>query len=93
MEFFGPGVAELSIADRATISNMCPEFGGTVGYFPIDANAVEYLRNTNRSEEKIKIIEEYLKITKQFRNYSDESQDPIYTKVCYNKFYIIYSRE
>ena len=85
MEFFGPGVAELSIADRATISNMCPEFGGTVGYFPIDDNAIEYLRNTNRSEEKIKIIEEYLKITKQFRNYNNESQDPIYTKVNSNR--------
>lgn len=47
VEFFGPGVALLSIADRATISNMCPEFGGTVGYFAVDSNAIEYLRQTS----------------------------------------------
>lgn len=47
VEFFGPGVAELSIADRATISNMCPEYGATVGYFPIDENSLSYLRQTS----------------------------------------------
>jgi aconitate hydratase len=86
VEFFGPGVSFLSIADRATISNMCPEFGGTVGYFPVDAKAIEYLRQTNRSEEKIKIVEEYLKATKQFRNYDDSAEDPIYSKVKKLKF-------
>lgn len=48
VEFFGPGVAELSIADRATISNMCPEYGATVGYFPIDENSLKYLRQTSK---------------------------------------------
>lgn len=48
VEFYGPGVAFLSIADRATISNMCPEFGGTVGYFAVDSNAIEYLRQTSK---------------------------------------------
>lgn len=48
VEFFGPGVAELSIADRATISNMCPEYGATIGYFPVDANSLAYLRQTSR---------------------------------------------
>lgn len=81
VEFFGPGVAELSIADRATISNMCPEYGATIGYFPVDMNSLSYLRQTNRSEDKIKIIEEYLRATKQLRNYLDASQDPHYTKV------------
>jgi aconitate hydratase len=81
VEFFGPGVAELSIADRATISNMCPEYGATVGYFPVDENALEYLRQTNRSDEKVKVIEEYLKVTNQLRNYTDESQDPVFTKI------------
>lgn len=108
VEFFGPGVAELSIADRATISNMCPEYGATVGYFPVDENSLDYLRQTSkkieekknssnsniyvyffvssilfadRSEEKIKLVKEYLKITKQFRNYSDATQDPQYTQV------------
>lgn len=47
VEFFGPGVAELSIADRATISNMCPEYGATVGYFPIDQISINYLRQTS----------------------------------------------
>lgn len=48
VEFFGPGVAELSIADRATISNMCPEYGATVGYFPVDENSLGYLRQTSK---------------------------------------------
>lgn len=48
VEFFGPGVAELSIADRATISNMCPEYGATVGYFPVDENSLSYLRQTSK---------------------------------------------
>lgn len=47
VEFFGPGVAELSIADRATISNMCPEYGATIGYFPVDVNSLSYLRQTS----------------------------------------------
>jgi aconitate hydratase len=81
VEFFGPGVESLSIADRATISNMCPEYGATVGYFPIDQNSINYLRQTNRSEEKIAIIEAYLKATKQLRDFKDESQDPRFTMI------------
>ena len=46
VEFFGPGVAQLSIADRATISNMCPEYGATMGYFPVDNVSIKYLRQT-----------------------------------------------
>ena len=46
VEFFGPGVAQLSIADRATIANMCPEYGATVGYFPVDGASLEYLSQT-----------------------------------------------
>lgn len=49
VEFFGPGVTELSIADRATISNMCPEYGATIGYFPVDSNSLSYLRQTSES--------------------------------------------
>lgn len=52
VEFYGPGVVYLSIADRATISNMCPEFGGTVGFFAVDANAIEYLRQTSKFIKK-----------------------------------------
>lgn len=47
VEFYGPGVAALSIADRATIANMCPEYGATVGYFPVDKNSLDYLRQTS----------------------------------------------
>ena len=48
MEFFGPGVTHLSIADRATIANMCPEYGATVGFFPVDEKTLLYLRQTGQ---------------------------------------------
>lgn len=57
VEFFGPGVAELSIADRATISNMCPEYGATVGFFPVDENSLEYLRQTSKLRHFVLLIE------------------------------------
>jgi len=82
VEFFGPGVAHLSIADRATISNMCPEYGATCAFFPVDEKSIEYLVQTGRDEEKIRLIQTYLKQVKLFRNYSDESQDPVFSKVC-----------
>ncbi len=61
VEVFGDGLQHLSVTDRATISNMSPEFGCTVTYFPIDDRTLEYMRSTNRSEEQIKITEEYAK--------------------------------
>ena len=48
VEFFGPGVEELSLADRATISNMCPEYGATIGFFPVDDTALLYLRQSSK---------------------------------------------
>nr|XP_026486528.1 cytoplasmic aconitate hydratase-like [Vanessa tameamea] len=81
VEFFGPGVTALSIADRATVANMCPEFGATVAHFPVDERSLQYLSQTNRSAEKIKIIEAYLKATKQFRDYSNSAQDPVFSEV------------
>uniref|UniRef100_A0A8C4NMC1 Cytoplasmic aconitate hydratase n=1 Tax=Eptatretus burgeri TaxID=7764 RepID=A0A8C4NMC1_EPTBU len=81
VEFFGPGVAELSIADRATISNMCPEYGATVGFFPPDAATLEYLRQTGRDESRIQIIETYLKAVKMYRDYTNSTQDPEYSQV------------
>ena len=48
MEFFGPGVSHLSLADRATIANMCPEYGATVGFFPVDEKSLLYLRQTGK---------------------------------------------
>ncbi|CAG9136111.1 unnamed protein product [Plutella xylostella] len=81
VEFFGPGARQLSIADRATVANMCPEFGATVAFFPIDETSLQYLVQTNRSAEKIALIEKYLRLTKQFRNYDDELEDPVFSQV------------
>lgn len=81
VEFFGPGVSALSIADRATVANMCPEFGATVAHFPVDARSLQYLAQTNRTQEKIDIIEAYLRATNQFRDYNDPSQDPIFSEI------------
>jgi len=59
IEFIGPGLAHLPLADRATIANMCPEYGATCGLFPVDAVALDYLRLSGRSEEQIALIEAY----------------------------------
>ncbi|XP_074108052.1 cytoplasmic aconitate hydratase [Cotesia typhae] len=80
VEFYGPGVSELSIADRATISNMCPEYGATVGFFPVDHQSLSYLRQTGRSDEHIERIEKYLRAVKMLRDYSNELQDPIFSE-------------
>jgi aconitate hydratase len=61
VEYFGPGVANLSIADRATISNMAPEYGATMGYFPIDGKTMDFLRLSGRDESKVQTIEKYLR--------------------------------
>ncbi|MCG2613277.1 aconitate hydratase AcnA [Terrimonas sp. NA20] len=61
VEVFGDGLDHLSVPDRATISNMSPEFGCTVTYFPIDNQTLEYMRRTNRPEELVKLVEEYCK--------------------------------
>lgn len=57
VEFFGPGLENLTLADRATIANMAPEYGATMGYFPMDGVTLDYLRQTGRSEEQIGFIE------------------------------------
>jgi len=61
VEFFGPGAAALPVVDRATIANMAPEYGATMGFFPIDAECVNYLRATGRSEEHCRLYENYYK--------------------------------
>ncbi|XP_035281139.1 cytoplasmic aconitate hydratase isoform X2 [Anguilla anguilla] len=81
VEFFGPGVAQLSIADRATISNMCPEYGATAAFFPVDYISIKYLEQTGRDPEKLQYISQYLKAVSMFRDYSDASQDPEFTQV------------
>ena len=69
VEFFGPGCDTLTLSDRATIANMAPEYGATMGYFPIDEKTLEYLRNTGRNEHKVKYVETYLKAQGLFRTY------------------------
>jgi aconitate hydratase len=61
VEFFGPGVAALSLADRATIANMAPEYGATIGFFPIDGQTLDYLRMTHRPAHQIALVEAYAK--------------------------------
>ncbi|MCB1149528.1 MAG: aconitate hydratase, partial [Chlamydiia bacterium] len=61
VEYFGEGAASLTVADRATIGNMSPEYGATIGFFPADEKTLEYLAMTGRSKEQIKLVEEYLK--------------------------------
>lgn len=74
VEFYGPGVASLSIADRATVSNMAPEYGATIGFFPMDKAAIDYLHLTGRSEHQIAYTESYLKAQGLFRDYLDSKQ-------------------
>lgn len=81
VEFFGPGVAQLSIADRATIANMCPEYGATAAFFPVDEVSIKYLVQTGRNEEKVKYIKKYLQAVGMFRDFSDSSQDPDFAQV------------
>ena len=70
VEFFGPGVANMSLADRATIANMAPEYGATMGYFPADQTAMDYLKLTNRSPERIQIIGKALQSQGLLRDYN-----------------------
>ncbi len=68
VEFFGDGITHLSVADRATVSNMCPEYGATTALFPVDDKTISYLRLTGRSEESIELIEKYFKAQGLFGN-------------------------
>src|SRR5262245_60526254 len=76
VEFYGPGVSNLSLADRATIGNMAPEYGATIGFFPIDAETLNYLRFSGRDSEHVKIVETYAKAQGLFR--TEGMADPIF---------------
>ncbi|MBC7793945.1 MAG: aconitate hydratase AcnA, partial [Clostridia bacterium] len=77
VEFYGPGLDALSVADRATISNMAPEYGATCGFFPVDAETIAYLRFTHRSPEQVDVAEAYLKQQGLFR--TKDTPDPVFT--------------
>jgi aconitate hydratase len=76
VEFFGPGLDHLPLADRATIANMAPEYGATCGFFPIDTETLRYLRQTGRDEARIALVEAYAKANGMWRG---PDYDPIYT--------------
>ncbi len=79
VEFFGPGVLELSVSDRAAIANMCPEYGALVGFFPTDEETLRYLDKTGRDAHQMKCIKEYLNSAGMIRKCDDE--DPDYSAV------------
>jgi len=78
VEYFGPGLASLSLADRATLANMAPEYGATCGFFGIDDKTLDYMRLTGRSEENIALVEAY---AKEQGFWLDASVDPVFTDI------------
>jgi aconitate hydratase len=83
VEFFGPSVSQLSIADRSAVANLCTEYGAKVGYFPVDETTLEYLRHTGRDPHQIDVIEMYMKKVNMFRSTSSE-KDVADTKIEYD---------
>ncbi|CAN0901021.1 Aconitate hydratase, cytoplasmic [Linum grandiflorum] len=79
VEFYGDGMSRLSLADRATIANMSPEYGATMGFFPVDHVTLEYLKLTGRSDDTVEMIEQYLRANKLFVDYSEPEQERSYT--------------
>jgi len=77
VEFYGTGLSSLSLPDRATIANMAPEYGATMGFFPVDTETLTYLRFTGRNEPRVRLVEEYTKTQGIFR--TDATPDPMYT--------------
>src|SRR5262249_26701127 len=79
VEFFGPGVSTMQLADRATIANMAPEYGATMGFFPIDGETLKYLRRTGRADQDVQLVERYAKEQGLFR--PDGGPTPTFTKM------------
>ncbi|QDS33060.1 aconitate hydratase AcnA [Brevibacillus brevis] len=78
VEFYGPGLSNISLADRATVANMAPEYGATMGFFPVDAETLNYMRQTGREEDLISLVETYTKAQGLFR--TDETVDPVFSE-------------
>jgi len=79
VEFYGSGLSNISLADRATVANMAPEYGATIGFFPVDDETLAFLRSTGREEEQVKLVEAYYKEQGMFR--TDDLADPVFTDV------------
>ncbi|MGY4510553.1 aconitate hydratase [Bradyrhizobium sp. USDA 3650] len=78
VEFFGPGLDHLSVADKATIANMAPEYGATCGFFPVDAAALDYLKTSGRASARVALVQAYAKAQGLFR--TAKSPDPVFTE-------------
>ncbi|KFR17603.1 Iron-responsive element-binding protein 2, partial [Opisthocomus hoazin] len=81
VEFFGSGVSQLSVADRTTIANMCPEYGAILSFFPVDNVTLKHLKHTGFDKAKLEVMEAYLKAVKLFRNGESSSREPEYSQV------------
>ncbi|TYI90695.1 hypothetical protein E1A91_D03G139300v1 [Gossypium mustelinum] len=79
VEFYGEGMGKLSLADRATIANMSPDYGATMGFFPVDHLTLQYLQLTGRSDETIAMIESYLRTNKMFVDYNEPQIEKVYS--------------
>ena len=77
VEFFGPGLSNLSLEDQATIANMAPEYGATCGFFPVDSEAIAYLTTTGRDDDRVALVEAYSKAQGMWRD--ETSPDPVFT--------------
>ncbi len=77
VEFYGPGLNDMPVADRATIGNMAPEYGATCGFFPVDRKTIEYLRTTSRTDERIALVEAYAQAQGMWR--TEATPDPVVT--------------
>ncbi|MGL4610106.1 MAG: aconitate hydratase AcnA [Trueperaceae bacterium] len=77
VEFYGPGLSNLTLADRATIANMAPEYGATMGFFPVDSETLRYLTQTGRLPDEVEVVEKYYKAQGMFR--TDETPDPVFS--------------
>ena len=74
VEFYGPGLNDLPLADRATIANMAPEYGATCGFFPIDNQTLKYLKDTGRDPSKVELVELYSKANNFFYDFENEPE-------------------
>ncbi|KAK8308909.1 hypothetical protein V6Z12_D02G092900 [Gossypium hirsutum] len=79
VEFYAEGMGKLSLADRATIANMSPDYGATMGFFPVDHLTLQYLQLTGRSDETIAMIESYLRTNKMFVDYNEPQIEKVYS--------------
>ncbi len=78
VEFYGPGLSNLSLEDQATIANMAPEYGATCGFFPVDGETTKYLETTGREDERIALVEAYSKAQGMWRD--DKTKDPVFSR-------------